>query len=101
MVKEEKKSGNPLANLIYSLNLEKNAVTLLLDAVNEDEDAHMDILDDKFTNYDPVLKVEIDLNITAQTNIQKYFEIKKKSYEKEVKTKTAANVAVKDAETHA
>lgn len=34
-------------------------------------------------------------------NIKKYFEIKKKSYEKEVKTKTAADVAIKDAETHA
>lgn len=37
MVKEEKKSGNPLANLIYKINFEKNSVTLLLDAVNEDE----------------------------------------------------------------
>jgi hypothetical protein len=24
MIKEEKKAGNPLANLIYKLNLEKN-----------------------------------------------------------------------------
>ena len=37
MVKDEKKSGNPLANIIYKMNLEKNMVTLLLDAVNEDE----------------------------------------------------------------
>lgn len=34
-------------------------------------------------------------------NIRKYFEIKKKSHEKEQKTKTAANVAIKDAETNA
>lgn len=34
-------------------------------------------------------------------NIKKYFEIKKKSYEKEVKTQKAADVAVRDAETHA
>jgi predicted ribosome quality control (RQC) complex YloA/Tae2 family protein len=34
-------------------------------------------------------------------NIRKYFEIKKKSYEKEKKTKTAANAAIKDAETNA
>ena len=34
-------------------------------------------------------------------NIKKYFEIKKKSYEKEVKTAKAAEVAVKDAESHA
>jgi hypothetical protein len=34
-------------------------------------------------------------------NIRKYFEIKKKSHEKEQKTKTAANIAIKDAEQHA
>lgn len=38
MVKDEKKSGNPLANLIQKLNLEKGQVTLLLDAINDDED---------------------------------------------------------------
>jgi hypothetical protein len=38
MIKEEKKAGNPLANLIYKLNLEKNQIVLLLDAVNEDDD---------------------------------------------------------------
>jgi len=34
-------------------------------------------------------------------NIRKYFEIKKKSYEKEQKTKTAANAAIHDAEKNA
>ena len=38
MVKDEKKSGNPLANMIHKLNLEKNQVSLLLDAVNEDDE---------------------------------------------------------------
>lgn len=37
MVKDEKKAGNPLANMIYKLNLEKNQVSMLLDAVNEDD----------------------------------------------------------------
>lgn len=89
MIKEEKKAGNPLANLIYKMNFEKNSVTLILDAVNEDDDndqAEFSI-DDKFTNFDPVMKVDIDLHISAQMNIKKYFEIKKKSYEKELKTK--------------
>jgi predicted ribosome quality control (RQC) complex YloA/Tae2 family protein len=31
-------------------------------------------------------------------NIKKYFEIKKKSYEKELKTRSAADVAIKEAE---
>ena len=34
-------------------------------------------------------------------NITKYFEIKKKSHDKELKTKSAADVAIKDAETNA
>jgi predicted ribosome quality control (RQC) complex YloA/Tae2 family protein len=34
-------------------------------------------------------------------NIKKYFEIKKKSYEKELKTTRAADVAIKEAETDA
>jgi predicted ribosome quality control (RQC) complex YloA/Tae2 family protein len=38
MVKDEKKAGNALANIIHKMNLEKNSVTLILDAVNEDED---------------------------------------------------------------
>jgi len=57
MVKDEKKAGNPLANLIHKLNLEKNQVTLLLDAADEDENA------------EPVMKVDIELNISAQMNI--------------------------------
>ena len=44
------------------------------------------------------MRVDIDLGISAQLNIKKYFEIRKKSYAKEVKTKDAANVAIKHAE---
>jgi hypothetical protein len=101
MVKEEKKAGNPLANLIHKINFEKNQVTLLLDAVNEDDVSNEFSVDEKFTNFDPVMRVDVDLHISAQMNIKKYFEIKKKSYEKEVKTKNAAEVAVKEAEVNA
>jgi len=38
MVKEEQKAGNPLANLIFKLSLDKNQVTLILDGTNEDDD---------------------------------------------------------------
>jgi hypothetical protein len=69
-------------------------VTLILDGANEDDE-------DQFANFDPVVKLDVDLHISAQMNIRKYFEIKKKSYEKELKTKTAANAAIRDAETHA
>jgi len=76
-------------------------VTLLLDAVNEEEGQSDFSVDEKFTNFDPVMRVEVDLHISAQMNIKKYFEIKKKSYEKEVKTKNAADVAVREAEANA
>jgi hypothetical protein len=46
------------------------------------------------TNQYFMMKVDIDLNISAQLNIRKYFEIKKKSYEKEQRTKDAAVVAI-------
>ena len=35
-IKEERKSGNPYANLIYKLNLDKNNIQLMLDSVMED-----------------------------------------------------------------
>ena len=38
MVKDEKKNGNVLANMIYKLSLDKNAIILMLDAVNEDDE---------------------------------------------------------------
>jgi hypothetical protein len=58
MVKEEKKAGNPFANLIYKLNLDKNSVTLILDAATDEEES-------QYANFDPVVKVDVDLNITA------------------------------------
>lgn len=66
MVKEEKKAGNPLADLIYKMNFEKNYVTLMLDACNEeDADSNEFSIDEKFTNFDPVVRVDVDLHISA------------------------------------
>ena len=66
-VKEEIKTGNILANLIFKLNFDKNQVSLILDAVNEDEkeDQKFQIDDMYLTNFDPVVKVEIDLTTSA------------------------------------
>jgi hypothetical protein len=45
--------------MIFKLQLDKNQVTIILDgAANEDDD-------DQFANFDPVMKVDIDLHITA------------------------------------
>ena len=37
MVKEERKANNPFASLIYKINFDKNTVSLMLDAVDEDD----------------------------------------------------------------
>ena len=36
-----------------------------MDAVNEEEDDSFSTIDEKFTNFDPVVRVDVDLNISA------------------------------------
>jgi len=38
MVKEERKANNQFASLIYDISFEKNSVSLMLDAVDEDDE---------------------------------------------------------------
>lgn len=90
MVKEEKKSGNPVASLIDKLHLEKNCMTLLL-SNNLDE---MD--DDEKTL--PADKVEVDLALSAHANARRWYELKKKQENKQEKTITAHEKAFKAAE---
>ncbi|XP_047959508.1 ribosome quality control complex subunit NEMF [Salvia hispanica] len=90
MVKEEKKSGNPVASLIDKLHLERNCFTLLL-SNNLDE---MD--DDEKTQ--PVDKVEVDIALSAHANARRYYEMKKKQESKQEKTITAHEKAFKAAE---
>ncbi|XP_073030203.1 uncharacterized protein [Primulina eburnea] len=90
MVKEEKKSGNPVAGLIDKLHLDRNCMTLLL-SNNLDE---MD--DDEKTQ--PVDKVEVDLALSAHANARRYYEQKKKQENKQEKTITAHEKAFKAAE---
>lgn len=99
-IKEERKANNPLANMIFKMNFEKNQISLILDAVNEDDTfEQMFKVDDRYlSNFDPVVVIDIDIDISAQLNIRKYFEIKKKSLEKEKKTKDASVVAIQQAE---
>ncbi|KAD5802906.1 hypothetical protein E3N88_14266 [Mikania micrantha] len=90
MVKEEKKSGNPVAGLIDKLHLERNSMSLLL-SNNLDE---MD--DDEITQ--PVKKVEVDLSLSAHANARRWYEQKKKQESKQEKTLTAHAKAFKAAE---
>jgi predicted ribosome quality control (RQC) complex YloA/Tae2 family protein len=90
MVKEEKKSGNPVAGLIDKLYLERNCMTLFL-SNNLDE---MD--DDEKTQ--PADKVEVDLALSAHANARRWYEQKKKQESKQEKTVTAHEKAFKAAE---
>ena len=95
MIKEERKANNPLASLIYKIDFEKNVVSLMLDSLDEENPASLQIDDRYIENFDQVMKVNVDMSITAQLNIKKYFEIRKKSHQKELKTKDAADIAIK------
>ncbi|CAI0467578.1 unnamed protein product [Linum tenue] len=90
MVKEERKSGNPVAALIDKLHLEKNCMTLLL-SNNLDE---MD--DDEKTL--PADKVEVDIALSAHANARRWYEMKKKQESKQEKTVKAHEKAFKAAE---
>ena len=67
MIKEERKAGNPLANLIYKINFDKQQVSLILDGCDEDEGdgTRIQVSDHLLSNFDPVMRVEIDLTISA------------------------------------
>ncbi|XP_074347240.1 uncharacterized protein LOC141686080 [Apium graveolens] len=90
MVKEEKKSGNPVAGLIDKLNLEKNCMTLLLSN-------NLDEMDDN-EKTQPADKVEIDLALSAYANARRWYEMKKRQESKQEKTISAHEKAFKAAE---
>jgi hypothetical protein len=86
--------------MIHKINFERSTLSLILDAddLDEDEVTAIEIDRDLIANFNPVMQVDIDLTISAHLNVMRYFEIKKKSYSKEQKTKDAAEQAVKQAE---
>ena len=100
MIKEEKRAGNPLANIVHSLDFEKEIVILIFNLLEmqEDQDTEEFFTDE---TEESIFKIDLDLTLSAQANIQKYFEIKKKTQDKEVRTKDRANEAIKQAEDQA
>lgn len=100
MIKEEKRAGNPLANIIHVLDFEKENVVLIFNLLEmqEGQDTEEFFIDD---TEESIFKINLDLTLSAQANIQKYFEIKKKTQHKEVRTKDKANEAIKQAEDQA
>jgi hypothetical protein len=84
IIKEQKKEGNRIAKIINHLKLETNQITLILNS-----------------SVDPLpqpLQIDVDISLSAYANAQKYYEVKKKSAEKQYKTVEASKKAIKVAE---
>ena len=90
MIKEESRKGNPVAQIIHSLKLDTNQITLQLtfglDEMDEDSQTA------------PVTAVDVDLAINAYTNAQNYYQTKKKVAAKMEKTIQSQGKALKGAE---
>ena len=93
MVAEERRRGNPIAEMVQSLRLERNEVTLLLpdelEAASEDEAAPTPV------------SVTLNLDGNAHGNAQRYYEARRKATEKEHKTIDASDRALKAAQSKA
>ena len=82
MVKEEQSKGNPLAQMIVQLKLEKNTAVVLLGDEETGESENVDI----------------DITIGAYQNCREYYENKKCSVDKEKKTTEHMSAALRQAE---
>lgn len=82
MVKEEQNKGNPLAQMIVQLKLEKSTAVVLLTDEETGESENVDI----------------DITIGAYQNCREYYENKKCSVDKEKKTTEHMSAALRQAE---
>jgi hypothetical protein len=83
-VTEAKRAGDPFANIILRLALNKNEAVLMLG----------DPLDEHIA----LLPVEIDISGNAYANVRSYYQKKRRDQEKELKTKEASENVLKQAE---
>lgn len=84
LVKMEQKNGNPVANLIHSLDFKKKSVTMILEEGDEDENDGQSL----------AKLVEIDISMSALANARELYTRKKKSAQKESKTIEASEKAL-------
>ncbi|MGB1606822.1 MAG: NFACT RNA binding domain-containing protein, partial [Promethearchaeia archaeon] len=90
IIKEETRKGNPVAQIIHSLKLDTNQITLQLTF-------GLDELDEE-SQTAPVTAVDVDLGLNAYTNAQNYYQTKKKVQVKMEKTQASQGRALKGAE---
>merc|ERR1712137_547448 len=90
IVKEEKKNGDRIAEIIHKLNLESNHISLLLSNIPYDSS------EEELTGKPEV--VEVDISLSAFANVKRYFDMKKNAKEKKLKTEASVNQALKAAQ---
>lgn len=115
LIERERKHGNPVAEMIKSLNLRENTVTLLLaepGLEDDDEDfegseTESESSDDEEEEgqqqrkkpaakpEDKRLSIDIDLSLTPWANAKTYFDQKKSAAAKEERTLEASQKALK------
>ncbi|OAD78993.1 hypothetical protein PHYBLDRAFT_86209, partial [Phycomyces blakesleeanus NRRL 1555(-)] len=113
LVKDEKRRGNPIAQIIDGLKLDTNQITLLLSDPDElesesesESESDSESADDddkneseeKKDNIPKVFKIDIDIGLTAFANARKYYDQKKSTATKHEKTIAASSKALKSAE---
>ncbi|CAF3242857.1 unnamed protein product [Rotaria sp. Silwood2] len=90
LVDEAKQSGDPTARAIQSIKFDINHLTLLLrDPFGDDDNSGKSV--------NAPVKVDVDLSLTAFANAKRYFEHKKHSSQKQMRTLEAGEKAIKSA----
>eukprot|EP00180_Rhodochaete_pulchella_P001957 Plantae.Rhodophyta-Rhodochaete_pulchella.ctg2944.p1 GENE.Plantae.Rhodophyta-Rhodochaete_pulchella.ctg2944~~Plantae.Rhodophyta-Rhodochaete_pulchella.ctg2944.p1 ORF type:complete len:832 (+),score=195.87 Plantae.Rhodophyta-Rhodochaete_pulchella.ctg2944:368-2863(+) len=110
-IKTERDNGNPVAQIIHSLHLEKNSVTLMLapdedyDFGDAEDEARYDDDDDDDDNetFEPApsqaaLLVDVDIFVSAHANAKRYYDNKRVAASKHDKALTATAKAIESAE---
>lgn len=107
VVRDEQRSGNQIAKLIYSMDLPKDKIKLHLTSAASDSGSSDD--NDSNSNVDTENEIEtrqkhesalvtVDLNLSAYANASKHFEARKIHEVKRGKTIAQTDVALKQAE---
>ncbi|KAI9257286.1 hypothetical protein BDA99DRAFT_441428 [Phascolomyces articulosus] len=107
LVAEEKKRGNPIADIIHALKLETNQITLLLtdpeeyDSEESFDDSDSDNEEEEKEEKPKAVvphKVDVEIGLTAFANARKYYDQKRSTASKHEKTLKASSKAMKSAE---
>lgn len=113
LIELEKKRQNPIAEMIKSLKLQENTITLLLHEGDDDEDdegyetdSTVSESDDEEESKQPVAKnqedkrltVDINLGISVWKNSREYYDSKRSAAFKEQKTLESSSKALKSTE---